>query len=95
MSCPRFQKDPSDKRIITGDFSDWLNGAEIASAAWTVPSALSAANDSITAETATNYFSGGVAGSEYTIKVTITTSEPIARIKSHSFMLEVQSNCDC
>ena len=93
--CPRFIKDVSDKRIVTGDFSEWLGEAEIASAAWTVPSGLDAANESFDISTVTNYFSGGTDGQEYTVKVTVTTNDSVARLKSHSFVLAVEANCKC
>ncbi len=95
MTCPRFKKDPSDKRIITGDFATWLGTANISAVAWTVPTGLAAANDSFTDKTVTNYFTGGENGQEYEVKVTITTNESVARLKSQSFMLEVESGCDC
>jgi hypothetical protein len=95
VACDRFIKDVSDKRIITGDFSEWLDDANLDSVSWTVPSGISSANDSFGAKTATNYFSGGSDNEEYTIKCTITTDESVARVKSHSFILAVESNCGC
>jgi len=95
MACPRFVKDSADKRIITGDFSDWLGTAEIAAAVWVIPAGIAAANESFTITTATNYITGGTSGKEYTIKVTITTNESVARLKSYSIIIAVESNCEC
>jgi len=95
MACPRFRKDTGDKRIITGDFTDWLNGSDIASVAYVVPTDLTAANASATTKKATNYFSGGDDGEEYEIDFIITTDEAVPRIKTHTVILEVGSNCAC
>jgi len=94
--CDRFSKDAADRRIITGDFSDWLGeDANINSVAWDVPTGITESNSSNQAKTATNYFSGGTDETEYTIKCTITTDESVARIKSHSFILSIEGNCPC
>ena len=95
VQCDRFTKDVSDKRIITGDFTDWLGIANINGVTWDVPSGIAEANASFAAKTATNYFTGGVDQTEYTIKCTIITDESVARTKSHSFILAIESNCGC
>lgn len=96
MSKDRFIKDISDTRRITGDWSLFLGAtALINSVVYTVPAALTAANDSIAADglTETNFYSGGVNQTEYTIKATITTDESPPRVKSHSILLAVEANC--
>ena len=95
MACPRFRKAPGDKRIITGDFTEWLDGSDIASVAYDVGDVITAANDSNTAKKATNYFLGGNDGEEYLIDFIVTTADPIPRIKTHTIILEVIGNCEC
>lgn len=93
MSCNVFTKDPDGIRRVIVDFSEWLGSSEIASASWTVPSGVTGANSSETTTTATNYFSGGTDGQEYTIKVCITTNDAVARVKCVSFLLRIESTC--
>jgi hypothetical protein len=96
MACDRFQKDVSDTRRITGDWSGFLGAtAQISSVAYTVPTGITATGQSVGANglTETNYYSGGITGKEYTIKTTMTTDETPPRIKSYSYILAVETNC--
>ncbi len=95
MSCEILTKDVLDTRIVTLNFADWLgSGVEIDSVSWTVPSGLTAANDSNTTTTASNYFSGGTDGEEYLVKCSITTDEAVARTKTTQFTLRIRSDCE-
>ncbi len=94
MSCEIFEKDVLDTRIVTLNFSSWLgSGVEISSVSWTVPSDLTAANESNTTTTASNYFSGGTDLDEYLIKCSITTNEAVPRTKTVQFTLRIRSDC--
>lgn len=87
-------KDASGTRRIILDWSTYLGTSEVSDATWTVPSDLTAANESVTTTTTTNYFSGGVDGQEYEIKCCITTNDSPARIKCFSFVLGITAQYD-
>ncbi len=91
--CYTFIKDPLDKRKMTIDYSDWLDGAEIASTAWLVPTGIVEASDSFTASVAINYFSGGTLANEYEVACTITTDDAVPRLKTQRFMIAVEECC--
>lgn len=91
--CHTFQKDPLDKRKMSIDFEDWLGGAGIAAASWTVPSGITEASSSFTTSVAVNYFSGGTEGQSYEIACTITTDDPVPRLKTQRFVVEVEKDC--
>ena len=94
MSCDRFVKAVGTTRRITGDWSEFMGaGVSIASVTYIVPSAITAANESITSTTETNYYSGGVEGQEYEIVATVTTDDATPRIEAHSIILAVEANC--
>ncbi len=93
MACTVFQKDPDGKRRVIVDYSDWLGASQIASVAWTVPTGITASGDTNSTTTATNYFSGGTDGQEYTIKCCATTNDSPTRIKCCTFAIQVQAGC--
>ena len=93
MTCAVLRQDPLDKRAIVVNFEDWLGSAEIDSAAWEVPSDLTAESSSETNTTATNYFSGGTEGQEYIIACTITTNEAVPRKKTQRIKLKIRNSC--
>jgi hypothetical protein len=89
-----FEQDPLDKRMIVVDYSGWLGAATIASAAWVVPTELTASDDSFTTTTVTNYFAGGTLDTEYEVAVTITTGETVTRDKTQRFIIKIEKNFD-
>ena len=94
MSCQVFQKDVDGKRRIIIDWSDWLDGSEVASAVWTVPSQLTESSSSKSVTTTTNYFSGGTDGREYEIKCCMTTNDAVPRIRCITFSIEITERCN-
>ncbi len=70
--------------------SNWLNGASIASVAWTVPAGLALAGQSETATVATVVLSGGTAGEVYTVTCRITTNGTPALTDDRSFRVVVR-----
>lgn len=94
MSCEVFQKDVDGKKRVIVDWAPWLGSSEVASAVWTVPSALTESDSSNTTVTTTNYFTVGVDGQEYEIKVCMTTNDAVARTKCITFLLEITPGCN-
>lgn len=92
MTCPVFEQDPLDTRIVGLNFGTWLGAdAEISAVSWVVPSGLTESDSFFTATVATNYFSGGTDGEEYEVSCTITTDETIPREKTQRIIIRIVS----
>ena len=93
MANPSKTQDPLDLRKLTVDFSLWLAGSTISSAAWVMPTGLTQSDASETSTAAINYFAAtGVQNNkEYEVAVTITTADTIARKKTQRFVLVIES----
>lgn len=95
MSCSKFRQDVLDKRIYAINFSNFLgSGVNIATTSWDTPSALTISDTGNDGTTATAYFSGGVEGEEYEVSCTATSNETIARKFTHTFLIEINDNCE-
>ena len=94
MAVVTRKQDPLDKRKFTIDFATWLGGSTIDSAAWVVPTGLTAASESVTSTTAINYLSAtnqALDNKEYAVAVTITTNDAVPRKKTQRFIVGVES----
>lgn len=87
MSLARLTKSPSDILDYILDYSTWLGVDTIDTSTWSVPSGVTKASDSKTADTTTVWISGGAIGQEYKIQNTITTVG--GRTKVQTFDLAV------
>ena len=95
MTCPVIQRDPLDKVKITADYSDWLpSGAAISSAAWVVPTGVTASGQSESSPDAINHFESD-SGEEREVEIacTITTDETPTRKKTQRFILNFEKDC--
>ena len=94
MSCPILTQDPLDTRLVTVDFSDWLDtGVSILSVSWSIDSDLTESGSSATSTAVSNYISGGSDGEDYECSVSITTDEATARVKTQRFIIRVLAGC--
>lgn len=71
-----FLKDPQAVLDYTLDWDadDWLGTDTIATVTWTLPAGITSASTSATTTTATNFLSGGTAGTDYDVACKITTA---------------------
>jgi len=86
-------KDPDATVDFVFDWSDWLSAGEsIDSVAFAItPVGLTTVTSGNTATTATIWFSGGTAGTDYEITCTVTTdASPNARIDDRTAVLRVR-----
>ena len=68
-------KDPDSTIDYGHDWSDWLAGDTIVSSTWAVtPSGITVSDNSFTASATVVWLAGGVAGTTYRVKNTITTA---------------------
>lgn len=89
MSLSSFEKDPTSVLDYTFDWSDWLDGAGIATSTWSVPTGLTNVDDISTSSLATIYLSGGSINETYTVRNTITTDESTPKTVTRSFTLKI------
>lgn len=83
-----FTKDPDAILDYSVDWSRWLDGDEIATSDWTVPTGLTKVSDTKTATKTTAWLSGGVADESYTVTDRITTTG--GRTEDRSFIVKVE-----
>lgn len=70
------------------DWSQWLQSDEtISTADWSIPDGLTQTSEAQSASLVTTWLSGGAAGADYLVSVTITTSASPARTDTRSFRL--------
>lgn len=74
MATNEFFKDPNARLDFGIDWTEWLNGDAIQSAAWTAPVGLTMENEAHSSTTAFVWLSGGTAGSTYPVLCRITTT---------------------
>lgn len=83
-------KDPDATVPVTFDWAAWLgDSAQISSVAWDVPAGLTSESTSSTTTTASLYYSGGTAGTTYTIRCRVTSNESPARIDDRSVTVRI------
>lgn len=68
-----FVKDPDATLDYTIDWGPWLNGDDIQTSSWTVPSGVTNVANDNTVTTARIFISGGTVGVNYTLTNRITT----------------------
>jgi hypothetical protein len=66
-------KDPAAVLDYNEDWSDWLGTDTIATSTWSVPTGITMGAYSHTTTVSTVWLSGGTAGTNYTVRNTITT----------------------
>ena len=85
---PMIVKVPAEKLDYSIDFSALLSENEtIQSSTWTIPSGLTVWSASISTPYATQWLSGGTAGTKYTVTDTIVTNQ--GRTFARSFQIAV------
>lgn len=80
----------SDAKRISADWTDWLNGSDIASVVWEIENSSSQivlSNKSNTVKVATAYVNANDYNLELHVKCTITTNDSIPETESRSFLI--------
>lgn len=89
MAYPKYKHDPDSNVDYKVDWSDWLadtGGDTIATAVWVVPDGITKTDESNTTTSHVGWFSGGTAGTSYTVTSRITTVQ--GRIEDQSITLQ-------
>lgn len=88
MTFVRYQKDPTGVNKLSISYTDFLaTGETVASSAWTVPTGITNAADTVVSGTdAAITVSGGTEGGAYTLVNTITTN--LGQTEQRSIIVE-------
>jgi hypothetical protein len=90
ICAPYYHKHPSDILDLVPDWSRWLDGDVITASAWDT-GGLAQVAASFTGSTTTLRFSGGVSGTRYELKNTITTAGGRQEVRRFRVMVEAAS----
>jgi len=90
MSLYMRVKDPIDKLDYGFDLAKWLADDVIATATWAVPAGITKVAESNTTTVTRVWVSGGTAGEDYDLEVTVTTAA--GRTWQRTITLKVRNN---